>query len=116
MGLAVKYIYNLDTTAQELAQKKINEEAFFKKLFDKYQNRSEKSMEQMVEKIHYLYTEKDDLQNFRGSAWGMYNAVSDLISNSVPGRETEFGSHKKLERFFDGNELLETTQELLMVA
>ena len=116
LGLAVKYIYNLDTTAQELAQRKINEEKFFKKLFDKYQNRSEKSMERMVEKIHYLYTEKDDLQNFRGSAWGMYNAVSDLISNGVPGKTTEFGNHKKLERFFDGNELLETTQELLMVA
>lgn len=114
LGLAVKYIYNLDTTAQELAQKKINEEAFFRKLFDKYQNRSEKSMEQMVERIHYLYTEKDDLQNFRGSAWGMYNAVSDFVSNSVPQRETEFGSHRKLEKFFDGNRLLALTQEILV--
>lgn len=115
LGLAVKYIYNLDTTAQEMAMKKINEEAFFRKLFDnEIEKHSEKRVKDTIEKIHLIYNEKDDLQNFKGTAWGMYNAVSDLISNSIPSRTTEFGNHKKLEKFFDGNRLLALTQEILV--
>ena len=117
LGLTVKYISGLDKTAREMASRKINEEAFFRRLFEQnHLKQSEKGMENMVEKIHYLYNEKDDLQNFKGTAWGMYNAISDLISNSVPGRTTEFGNHKKLEKFFDGNILLTQSQKILMVA
>lgn len=115
LGLAVKYISQLDTTAQEMAMKKIDEEEFFRKLFDnEIEKHSEKRVKDTIEKIHLIYNEKDDLQNFRGTAWGMYNAVSDFVSNSVPQRETEFGSHRKLEKFFDGNRLLALTQEILV--
>lgn len=77
---------------------------------------SSKMNSSMLESNLLILDEKDDLQNFKGTAWGMYNAISDLISNSVPGRTTEFGNHKKLEKFFDGNILLTQSQKILMVA
>ena len=60
--------------------------------------------------------EFDWMMSAKERPWGMYNAICDLISNSVPGRTTEFGNHKKLEKFFDGNILLTQSQKILMVA
>lgn len=70
----------------------------------------------MVEKIHYLYNEKDDLQNFKGTAWGMYNAVADFVSNTVPQRKTTGANEKKLADFFDGYSYLTEAQKILMIA
>ena len=117
LGLAVKYISGLDKTAREMATRKINEEAFFRRLFEQNPlKQSEKGMENMVEKIHYLYNEKDDLQNFKGTAWGMYNAVADFVSNTVPQRKTTGANEKKLADFFDGYSYLTEAQKILMIA
>lgn len=117
LGFAVKYMDEIRNTAFELASKKINEEVFFRKLFESKMNlSSDKAKEETISRIHLIYNEKDDLQNFRGTAWGMYNAVSDFVSNTAPLRQTKTGEERKLANFFDGNKLLETAQELLMVA
>lgn len=103
-------------TAWEMASKKINEEAFFRRLFENYDKRGDKAKERIVERVHIIYNEKDDLQNFKGSAWGMYNAVADFVSNTVPQRKTSVSEDKKLSEFFDGYALLEQSQKLLMAA
>lgn len=117
LGLAVRYMDKMGETAWEMASKKINEEAFFRQLFEKNPTAlSDKSKEETINRIHLIYNEKDDLQNFKGTAWGMYNAVADYISNTVPLRQTKNASEIKLAGFFDGNKLLQASQELLMVA
>jgi len=117
LGLAVRYMDKMGETAWEMASKKINEEAFFRQLFEKNPTAlSDKSKEETISRIHLIYNEKDDLQNFKGTAWGMYNAVADYISNTVPLRQTKNASEIKLAGFFDGNKLLQASQELLMVA
>ena len=115
LGLAVKYMDSMNDMAEKLYQVKIDEEIFFRNLFDK-SNMAEKNKEEMIERIHLIYNEKDDLQNFKGTGWGMYNAISDYISNTTPLRMTKTYNENKLVGFFDGNKLLETSQELLMVA
>lgn len=115
LGLAVKYMDSMNDMAEKLYQVKIDEEIFFRNLFDK-SNMAEKNKEEMVERIHLIYNEKDDLQNFKGTGWGMYNAIADYVSNTVPLRMTKTYNENKLVGFFDGNKLLETSQELLMVA
>ena len=115
LGLAVKYMNNMDDMAEKLYKVKIDEEAFFRKLFDE-SKLTEKNKEEMAERIHIIYNEKDDLQNFRGTGWGMYNAVSDYVSNTVPMRMTKTYNENKLVAFFDGNRFLDTTQKILMVA
>lgn len=117
LGLAVTYMDSMDEIAEELATKKINEETFFRNLFHSKMNlASDKAKQQTVERIHLIYNEKDDLQNFRGTAWGMYNAVADFVSNTTPFKKTKVYNDNKLMNFFDGYKLLETSQDLLMVA
>lgn len=117
LGLAVTYMDNMDKVAEELAQKKINEEKFFRKLFEKNNfSLCEKNIEQVIERMHIIYNEKDDLQNFRGTAWGMYNAVADYISNAVPFRNTETYQENKMKKFCSGYPMLSTAQDLLMAA
>lgn len=115
LGLAVKYMDSMNDMAEKLYQIKIDEETFFRKLFDK-SNMAEKNKEETIERIHLIYNKKDDLQNFKGTGWGMYNAVADYVSNTTPLRMTKTYNENKLVGFFDGNKLLETSQELLMVA
>lgn len=117
LGLAVTYMDSMDKTAEELAMKKINEELFFRKLFEKNPtNLCEKNKEQAIERMHLIYTQKDDLQNFRGSAWGMYNAVADFVSNTTPFRNTATYQENKMNQFCNGYAMLTTAQDLLMVA
>ena len=117
LGLAVTYMDNMDKVAEELAQKKINEEKFFRKLFEKNTfSLCEKNIEQVIERMHIIYNEKDDLQNFRGTAWGMYNAVADYVSNAVPFRNTETYQENKMKKFCSGYPMLSTAQDLLMAA
>lgn len=117
LGLAVTYMDSMDEIAEELASKKINEEAFFRKLFEKNPTGiCEKNKELAIERMHLIYTMKDDLQNFRGSAWGMYNAVADFVSNTTPFRNTATYKENKMNQFCSGYAMLNTAQDLLMVA
>ena len=104
--------------AEELVAKKIDEERFFRELFatKKLATMYEKNREEVVTRMHLIYNEKDDLQNFKGTAWGMYNAIADYCSNTVPLRQTKTYAENKLADFFDGNVMLQTAQDLLMVA
>lgn len=115
LGFAVKYINNLNDVAEKMAMQKINEEEFFRKLFeaDAHTNNSK---EKILERVHTIYHQKDDLQNFRGTAWGMYNAVADFCSNTTPLRATKKVGENRVVNFLDGYKLLETSQNLLMVA
>ena len=117
LGLAVTYMDSMDKTAEELAMKTINEELFFRRLFEKNPtNLCEKNKEQAIERMHLIYTQKDDLQNFRGSAWGLYNAVADFVSNTTPFRNTLTYQENKMNQFCNGYAMLTTAQDLLMVA
>lgn len=115
LGLAVKYMDSMSDTAEKLYQVKINEDDFFKRLFDE-SPLTDKNKDETINRIRLIYNNKDDLQNFRGTAWGMYNAVSDFVSNTIPLRMTKTYDENKLVGFFDGNKLLESSQRILMAA
>ena len=118
LGMAVKYMGGMDAVAEEMYAKKINEEKFEKNFSEKLKalTYSDKSNAEIINRIHLIYNEKDDLQNFKGTAWGMYNAVADFVSNTAPLRQTKNSGEIKLAGFFDGNKLLQVSQDLLMVA
>lgn len=118
LGLAVKYMDSMEDFAEKMATKKINEEKFFRALFDAdyIKGQCEKNKELIVERIHTIYTEKDDLQNFKGSAWGLYQATADYVSNALPFRQTSTYKENKMNQFFVGNPILEASQKILMAA
>lgn len=113
LGLAVKYMDSMKVKAEQMAWKKVREEEFFKALFDS-SKMAEQNKEQMITSIHNLYHNKADLANFKGTAWGLYNAVADHVSNSDPIRMTRGYKERKLADFFDGYKLLETAQKILV--
>lgn len=115
LGLAVKYMGEMKQVAGDMARKLINEEQFFRTLFGST-HMTEKNSEELVLRIHKIYHDKDDLQNFRGTAWGMYNAVADFVSNGEPLRKYSNFEQKRLEGFFDGYRLLGKAQDILLSA
>lgn len=117
LGLAIKYMDSMDEIAEKMAQKKINEEKFFRRLFEKDNfSLCEKNIENAIERMHIIYNEKDDLQDFKGTAWGMYNAIADYCSNTTPYRKTSTYEENKLNKSLVGFPMLSTAQEILMAA
>ena len=115
LGLALTYQERVAEDAERMAQKKIDEKKFFEVFFKKL-DLAEKNREKVMNSILELYTGKDDLQNFRGSAWGMYNAVADYVSNSEPIRKTDKSDSWRMWNFMAGYPMIETTQDILLAA
>ena len=115
LGLALTYQERVAEDAERMARKKIDEKKFFEVFFKKL-DLAEKNREKVMNNILELYTGKDDLQNFRGSAWGMYNAVADYVSNSEPIRKTDKSDSWRMWNFMAGYPMIETTQEILLAA
>ena len=115
LGLALNYTDRVKEDAMKMAVQKVREEAFFKELFKKM-NLSEKATEKVGLAISDIYKNKDDLQNFRGTAWGLYNSVADYISNGEPLRKTATSGDWKMNNFMSGYKMLETAQQILIAA
>jgi phage/plasmid-like protein (TIGR03299 family) len=115
LGLALTYQERVAEDAEKMARKKIDEKKFFEVFFKKL-DLAEKNREKVMNNILELYTGKNDLQNFRGSAWGMYNAVADYVSNSEPIRKTDKSDSWRMWNFMAGYPMIETTQEILLAA
>jgi phage/plasmid-like protein (TIGR03299 family) len=117
LGLAVKYVGSIKDIAEEMANKKVSKVAFirdFKKELVKIS--SERSADEYIERVRVIHSKKDDLANFKNTAYGWYNAVADMTSNAKPLRQTENYQANKLISFFDGNKILQTAQKVLMAA
>ena len=117
MGLASKYFYDLETFASELAGKKVNIGKVLDLLFPvsrDMSNRQVKSNKKLKDRIKNLLRKKDDLQNFRGTAWGAYNAIADYRSNAEPSRRTETYADNKMARFIDGDPVMQQAQEIIL--
>lgn len=115
LGLALNYQQRVQEDALKMASKKINEEIFFRKFFEALKL-SDKRREDVLVQIGDIYKDKDDLQNFRGTSWGMYNAVADYISNGRPARVTKSTASWKMHNFMAGYPMLQVAQDILQAA
>ena len=115
LGLALNYTERVKEDAIRMAGQKVREEAFFRELFKKM-NLSEKSTEKVGLAIADIYHNKEDLQNFKGTAWGLYNAVADFVSNGEPLRKTSTSADWKMANFMNGYSMLSTSEDILKSA
>jgi len=60
-----------------------------------------------------IYDNKSDLDVFRGSAWGVYNAFADIASHTGPVFKTKGWKERRFESFIDGNALLKSAQKAI---
>jgi phage/plasmid-like protein (TIGR03299 family) len=117
MGAASKYFHDLEIFASELAGKKINIGKVLDKLFPASKamsSRQMKSNREVKELIKTLLKQKDDLQNFKGTAWGAYNAIADWRSNTEPKRRTMTYADNKMALFLDGDPVLKEAQDIIL--
>jgi phage/plasmid-like protein (TIGR03299 family) len=117
MGAASKYFRDLEAFASQLAGKKVNIAKVLDRLFPASRDmsiRQLKSNREVKETIKDLLKRKDDLQNFKGTAWGAYSAIADYRSNAQPKRKTETYADSKMAMFLDGDSVMNEAQEIIM--
>jgi phage/plasmid-like protein (TIGR03299 family) len=117
MGAASRYFHNLELFASELAGKKVAIGKVLDKLFPVSRDMSKRQLQsnkEVKELIKQILHSKDDLQNFKGTAWGVYNAVADYRSNAEPKRKTVSWADNKMARFLDGDAVMNQAQEIIM--
>lgn len=122
LRLASQYVVEMGKYAETMASKKISKtdlDNFLDMLFpldEEISAREERNISHCRNSILDIYMGKDDLANFRGTAWGMYNAVADFVSNAEPLRKTKTYKENLFASFMDGNKILQQAQEILMAA
>ncbi|GHT63675.1 hypothetical protein FACS1894110_01910 [Spirochaetia bacterium] len=117
MGAASKYFHDLETFASKLAGKKVNIGKVLDKLYPVSRDMTKRQVnadKEVKELIKTIFGQKDDLQNFRGSAWGAYQALADYRSNAEPRRKTATYADTKMARFLDGDEVMNQAQEIIL--
>lgn len=110
------YLKKLESKAKEYVSIRTDIDSFLEKLFTLKEDispRIKKNIEFSREEILKIYNSKNDLGNFRGTAWGIYNAVADYVSNSEPLRKTDTFETKRFVSYMDGNETLLKAQNIL---
>ncbi|NLM00828.1 MAG: DUF945 domain-containing protein [Treponema sp.] len=115
LGLALSYNERIKEDAERMAIQKVDEEKFFRKFFEELKL-VEKNKEKVMLTIADLYHNKDDLQNFKGTRWGLYNAICDYVSNGESLRHTSTMADKKMASFMDGYSMIASAQKILMGA
>lgn len=117
MGAASKYFHDLEAFASMLAGKKVNIGKVLDKLFpvsDSMSKRQINSNAEVKDVIRNLLKQKNDLQNFKGSAWGAYSAIADYRSNTEPRRKTATYADNKMAMFLNGDPIMNQAQEIIM--
>lgn len=122
LTMAKTYLHASKEMAEEMVQKKISAKAltkFMDALFPvdaEATERVKRNVATLQNQVLDIYMNKPDLANFRGTAWGLYNAVADMASNAEPLRRTSLYEEKKLASFMDGIDILANAQALLVAA
>jgi len=117
MGAASKYYHELEVFASELAGKKVNIVKVLDNLFPASRvmsSRQVKANKEVKDLIKQILHQKDDLQNFKGTAWGAYQAIADYRSNAEPKRKTSTYADHRMARFLDGDEIMKQAQEIIL--
>jgi phage/plasmid-like protein (TIGR03299 family) len=117
LGAASKYFHDLETFASELAGKKVNIGKVLDTLFPDSKDMSKRQIQsnrEVKDLIKTILREKEDLRNFKGTAWGVYNAIADYRSNGEPRRKTAAFADNKMARFLDGDPVMNQAQDIIM--
>ncbi len=121
MENARNYMDSLEIRAQELFDQKIttrNLNKIMDQVFgdeDEFEDQpmKQKRIVALKNRVITVYNDREDLQNFRGSAWGLYNAFADVAAHGTPTFNTGNVRERRLLSYIDGNKLLFTAQKAI---
>jgi len=112
LEMAGAYMDNLEQEALRLADKKIRDEEIYKILDELFplpsdaSKREEQNVKKLKDEFMICYF-APDIQQFRNTAWGMVNAMSDLVTHNAPQRRTANYRENNWGRIMDGHAMLD---------
>lgn len=117
LGFAQKYITAMNERAEQMASTKANINKFVNLLFpfnEEASERIKRNTKEIQDFIINVHNTKDDLANFKNTAWGCYNAFADWFSNSEPQRKSATFETNRFVSMLDGSDLNEKAQAILV--
>ena len=120
LQLADAYMDGLGDYADKLANKTINDEELDKilnEMFPVEENDSErkKTMAKKAKDEFMVCYWRPDIAQFLNTAWGVVNAMSDMVSHSEPLRNTANHRENNWGRIMDGHKMLDKLNALVGV-
>ena len=120
LQLADAYMDGLGDYADKLANKTINDEELDKilnEMFPVEENDSErkKTMAKKAKDEFMVCYWRPDIAQFLNTAWGVVNAMSDMVSHSEPLRNTANYRENNWGRIMDGHKMLDKLSALVGV-
>jgi len=121
LALADEYMSGLARYADRAANKTLYDrdvKAILEELFPITENASERekaTAEKCRNEFMVCYY-APDIKRFRGTAWGVINAASDLATHSMPHRNTKNYAENNWSRVMDGHAIIDKTVRLCGVA
>lgn len=118
LGLAQDYTVELADYAQEMVRKTVDDfqlRSILNGLFpitEKSSDLQKKRAEENKETFMICYA-APDLARFRGTAWGVINAVADLSNHSISHKETKNYAENYLSRAVTGDALLRKVSRMV---
>jgi phage/plasmid-like protein (TIGR03299 family) len=120
LGLAAKYMEQLEVKAEDYQQKKVSKEMLQEIIDLAFPLDEDEKSDRVKNNVHELRNQfidicigKDDLKKFTGTAWGVYNAFGDFATHIKPLRETKNFRENLFASFIDGNKMLKLGQEAI---
>lgn len=112
LGLAKQYNSELDAHADEWANTKFERERIdeiFNEMFpidDETTERKKNNIQEIKDEYYTAYY-MPDITQFRDTAWGAINAMSDFVSHCSPKRNTANYNTNRWEKIIDGHPMLD---------
>lgn len=119
LELSKNYLVDVEHRYMELARKKVTQaqfDSFLKQLFpveEDERNTRKETMQIMNRQAVSRCYDIDDLSNFRGTAFGVVNAVSDMVAHSKPLRMTDSCFGNLFQKVMEGHPTLDKAEQLI---
>lgn len=122
LELTNHYIKELSAEAEILATQRVNNlslHRFIKQLLpipDGVGKQKESNIKALRDELMIRYNDAPDMQNIKGTAWGLINAVSDLATHIKPKRASDTFQVNLFEKTINGHPLIDKAYDLLRAA
>lgn len=118
LNLADRYMGEMAEYADRLANKKVSDaelEKILDEMFPAKEDDSErkKTSAKMAKDEFMICYMRPDVAQFLNTAWGVVNAMSDMVTHSAPRRNTENYRENNWGRIMDGHAMLDRMTQLV---
>lgn len=119
LELADRYMMHLDGAALQLANVTVTDEKLEKLLNEMFPlkenatDRQKNTVKAVKDEFMICYF-MPDLAKFRGTGWGVVNAMADMVDHSKPRRDTGSYRENNWGRIMDGHELVDRATAKVM--